>query len=69
VFSTSKNLEDSSEARVLYLLYLDIIFERHIGRGSSVGIATSYGLDDRGFRVRGPIVSRNFCSPNRSDPL
>jgi hypothetical protein len=36
-------------------------------RDSSVGIATGYGLDDRGFGVRVPVVSRIFSSPRRSD--
>jgi hypothetical protein len=34
---------------------------------SVVGIATSYGLDDRGIRVRVPVESRIFSSPNRPD--
>jgi hypothetical protein len=38
-------------------------------RDSSVGIATSYGLDDRGVRVRVPVGSRIFCFPNRPDRL
>jgi hypothetical protein len=38
---------------------------REIGfknRGSSVGIATGYGLDNRGVGVLGPVVSRMFTS-------
>jgi hypothetical protein len=43
---------------------------RRIGsRDSVVGIATSYGLDDRGVGVRVPVGSRIFCSPNRPDRL
>jgi hypothetical protein len=34
-----------------------------------VGIATGYGLDDRGVGVRVPIGSRNFSSPHRSPRL
>jgi hypothetical protein len=34
-------------------------------RDSVVGIATSYGLDDRGVRVRVPVGSRIFSSTNR----
>jgi hypothetical protein len=30
---------------------------------SSVGIATGYGLDDRGVGVRVPVESRSFSSP------
>jgi hypothetical protein len=36
---------------------------------SVVGIATSYGLDDRGVGVRVPVGSRIFTSPNRPDWL
>jgi hypothetical protein len=32
-------------------------------RDRVVGIATGYGLDDRGVRVRVPVGSRNFSSP------
>jgi hypothetical protein len=38
-------------------------------RDSVIGIATSYGLDDRGVGVRVPVVSRIFSSPNRPDWL
>jgi hypothetical protein len=34
-----------------------------VSRGSAVGIATGYGLDDRGVRVRVQIGSRMFTSP------
>jgi hypothetical protein len=34
-------------------------------RGSAVGIATGYGLDDRGVGVRVPIGSSIFTSPYR----
>jgi hypothetical protein len=34
-------------------------------RGSSVGIGTGYGLDDRGFGVLVPVESRIFCSAYR----
>jgi hypothetical protein len=36
---------------------------------SVVGIATGYGLDDRGIGVRVPVVSRIFSSPRRPDRL
>jgi hypothetical protein len=39
------------------------------GWNSSVGIATGYGLDNRGVGVRVPIGSRIFSSPNRPDQL
>jgi hypothetical protein len=38
-------------------------------RDSVVGIATGYGLDDRGVGVRVPVGSRIFSSPRRSDRL
>jgi hypothetical protein len=38
-------------------------------RDSVVGIATSYGLDDRGVGVRIPVRSRIFSSPDRPDRL
>jgi hypothetical protein len=36
---------------------------------SVVGIATSYGLDDREVGVRVPVGSRIFSSPDRPDKL
>jgi hypothetical protein len=36
-------------------------------RDSAVGIATGYGLDDRGVGVRVPVGSRIFSSPRRPD--
>jgi hypothetical protein len=38
-------------------------------RDSVVGIATSYGLDDRGVGVRVPVESIIFSSPDRPDRL
>jgi hypothetical protein len=38
-------------------------------RDSSVGIATGYGLADRGVGVRVPVGSRIFSSPRRTDRL
>jgi hypothetical protein len=38
-------------------------------RVSAVGIATGYGLDDRGVGVRVPVGSRIFTSPCRPDRL
>jgi hypothetical protein len=34
-------------------------------RGSTVGIATGYGMDDRGVVVRVPVGSRMLSSPRR----
>jgi hypothetical protein len=38
-------------------------------RDSEVGIATGYGLDDRGVGVRVPVGARIFSSPRRPDRL
>jgi hypothetical protein len=38
-------------------------------RDSAVGIATGYGLEDRGVGVRIPVLSRNFSSLRRPDRL
>jgi hypothetical protein len=40
-----------------------------MGRDSSVGIATGYGLDDRGVGVGVSVGSRIFTSPFRPDRL
>jgi hypothetical protein len=37
--------------------------------GSAVGIATGYGLNDRGVGVRVPVGSRIFSCPRRPDWL
>jgi hypothetical protein len=44
--------------------YLSILW---ILRDNAVGIATGYGLDDRGVRVRVPVGSRMFSSLSRPD--
>jgi hypothetical protein len=38
-------------------------------RDSAVGVATGYGLDDRGVGVRVPVGSRIFTFPCRPDRL
>jgi hypothetical protein len=40
-----------------------------MSRDSAVGIATGYGLDDRGVGVRVPVGLRIFSSPCRPDWL
>jgi hypothetical protein len=40
-----------------------------VSQDSAVGIATGYGLDDRGVGVRVPVESRIFSSPRRRDRL
>jgi hypothetical protein len=41
----------------------------HRSRDSAVGIATGYGLEDRGVGIRVPVGSRIFFPPNRPDRL
>jgi hypothetical protein len=45
------------------------LYENWLSRDSSVGIATGYGLDNRGVGVRVPEGARNFSSPRRPDRL
>jgi hypothetical protein len=53
-------------------LILDLL-SRYINilssRGSAVGIATGYGLDDKGVGIRVPVGSRIFISSCRPDRL
>jgi hypothetical protein len=44
------------------VFYLQVSYK---SRDSSVGIALSYGLDDRGSRVRLPTVAGNFSLHHR----
>jgi hypothetical protein len=50
---------------VIYIFYI----KSRESRDSVVGIATSYGLDDRGVGVRVPVGSKIFSSPDRPDRL
>jgi hypothetical protein len=57
-----------------YLAYtqtkdINITIKIKQSRDSSVGIATGYGVDDRGVGVRVPVGSRIFSSPSRPDRL
>jgi hypothetical protein len=48
---------------ILQLVCMKASYQRIRGsRGSAVGIATGYGLDDRGVGVRVPVRSRTFTS-------
>jgi hypothetical protein len=40
-----------------------------MSHGSTVGIATGYGLDDQGVGVRVPVGSKIFTSPYHPDRL
>jgi hypothetical protein len=70
VFLRSKSSWQSYIYRMIYFLY---IIRRPVfcflseKQDSSVGIATGYGLEDRGVGVRVPVVSRIFCAPLRPD--
>jgi hypothetical protein len=55
--------EEAGERTKLYSVLLNV------SRDSTVGIATSYGLDDRVVGVRVHVGSRIFSSPRRSDRL
>jgi hypothetical protein len=43
--------------------------DSYLSRDSAVGIATGYGLDDRGVGVLVPVGSKIFYSPRRLDRL
>jgi hypothetical protein len=51
---------------VYWIKFVCISYPSH---DSVVGIATGYGLDDRGVRVRVPVRSRIFSSPRCQDRL
>jgi hypothetical protein len=51
------------------VLFLHIYYIWKWSRGSVVGIATAYGLDDRADGVRVPVGPRIFYSPRRPDRL
>jgi hypothetical protein len=53
-------------------IHFNILSHLYIGlrsRDSAVGIATVYGLDDRGVGVRAPVEPRIFSSPRRPERL
>jgi hypothetical protein len=52
-------------AEILFYCLLLTLIPR--SRDSSVGVATGYGLDDRGVVVRVKLESRIFSSPRRPD--
>jgi hypothetical protein len=49
-------------------ILLTFLISHYLRRDSAVGIATGYGLDDRGAGFRVPVGSRIFSSPRRPDP-
>jgi hypothetical protein len=72
---TSKVLNNSSEAWTasIKISVLFGFFTSNVAvilsRVSAVGIATGYGLDDRGVGVQVPVGSNIFSSPRRPDHL
>jgi hypothetical protein len=48
---------------VSLFIFYDILSYIFYNRDSSVGIATGYGLNDRGVRVQVPIGARMLSSP------
>jgi hypothetical protein len=62
-------MENSWTDRLNNEAVLHRVKEERRSRDSVVGIATTYGLDDRGVGVRVPVGSRIFSSRNRPDRL
>jgi hypothetical protein len=63
VFHESTLSESISASNGLVLWVLSVVTR---SRDSSVGIATCYGLDDRGVGVRVPVRSRIFSTSSRT---
>jgi hypothetical protein len=55
----------SHESNTVAIFFSDST--KHGSRDSAVGIATGYGLDDRGIEVEVPVGSRIFSSTRRPD--
>jgi hypothetical protein len=55
--------------RMKRLPEITTIIRQDNSRDSVVGIATGYGLDDRGVGVGVPVVSRNLSSQRRPERL
>jgi hypothetical protein len=70
-FSPSPHWVSTGHSRTILKQFSNFTFwSVHTTRGrwdSAIGIATGYGLEDRGVRVRVPIWSRIFSSPRRPD--
>jgi hypothetical protein len=52
-----------------YIIFVDSSTKQARSRDIAVGIATGYGLDDRGVGVWVPVGSRILSSPRRQDRL
>jgi hypothetical protein len=53
----------------LWFVFLFFLYFSLVSLNSVVGIATGYGLDDRGVGVRVPVVPRIFTTPYSPDRL
>jgi hypothetical protein len=53
----------------VYILIINYMHMFRRSRDNVVGVATGYGLDDRGDGVRVPVGSRILFSPRRPDRL
>jgi hypothetical protein len=67
ILLTMSNLQFQNKIRFSAIIIIIIIII--ISRYNVVGIATSYGLDDRDVGVRVPVGARIFSSPRRPDGL
>jgi hypothetical protein len=63
---TTKFLDLQIDNNLNWKIYIEYIIPK---LDSVVGIATGYGLDDQGVRVRVPVGSRIFSSPSHPDRL
>jgi hypothetical protein len=61
-------LKDTAYSYIIKLIN-STVFILSMSRGSVVGIATGYGLDERGVGFRVPEESRIFSSPRHPDRL
>jgi hypothetical protein len=68
IFKTLSQPQDCS-VKTQNTYRINDVIKRLRSRDSVVGIATGYGLDDRGIGVPVPVGSRIFSSPRRPDRL
>jgi hypothetical protein len=72
LFLHSFKMESKRKSNIYYTTVQQLSYQYTFMYGPmdrSVGIATGYGLDDRGVGVRVPGGSRIFSSPRRPDWL
>jgi hypothetical protein len=66
---TLHHISDDSTLLTFHVSMLIYVAWQSCSRDSSVGIATGYGLNNRGVRVRVPVRLRIFSSQRRQDRL